>query len=88
LYYFIGVNLNREEDFFTWFLELKELGIYDGMANPYTNQFEIPAGREYYTRNADTGFESKYGIDTAFATIIDEELKEQLMTNRISEWYQ
>jgi hypothetical protein len=36
-YIILGINGDREEDIFTWMLNLKELGIYDGAANPYTN---------------------------------------------------
>lgn len=63
----LGINVAREEDLFTWFLDLKALGIYDGMARPYTNQFEIPEAKEYYTRNIDTGFKAAYGLNPAFA---------------------
>lgn len=63
----LGINVVREEDLFTWFLDLKALGIYDGMARPYTNQFEIPEAKEYYTRNIDTGFKAAYGLNPPFA---------------------
>ena len=66
-YAFLGINSSREEDFFTWFLNLNELGIYDGMYQPYENQFSIPEGVEYHARNIDTGFQSKYGMNSAFA---------------------
>ena len=58
-----GINQDREEDLVTWILQLKELNIYDGMKHPYTNQFEIPEGREYHARNIDSGFVSAYGLN-------------------------
>jgi hypothetical protein len=37
LKFFLGINMYREEDLFTWLLDTKALGIYDPIAAPYTN---------------------------------------------------
>ena len=34
---FLGINMYREEDLFTWLLDTKALGIYDPITAPYTN---------------------------------------------------
>ena len=68
---FTDVNLWREEDFFTWLLDLKELGIYDGAVSPYTNQFEIPEAREQYLRHFDTGAVYGQVRNPAFKNIAD-----------------
>ena len=73
----MGINFNREEDWITWLLDLKELGIYDGMLNPYTNEFEIPEAREMFLRHVDTGVVYGYGDNPVWASYGKEEWKDR-----------
>ena len=82
-----GINVNREEDFVTWILQLKELNIYDGMKHPYTNQFEIPEGRVYHSRNIDSGFVSAYGINPEMSDYIGTDTMQNVQSYMISQYY-
>ena len=66
-----GINAEREQDLFTWFLGVEELGIYDPMTDPIGNMFEIPEAREYFIRTKDTGFESGYGVNPSMKSYPD-----------------
>lgn len=78
-----GINANREQDIITWFLGIEELGYYDPVNDPIGNMFEIPEAREYFIRTVDTGFESTYGVNPAFAGMADR--ADQAVTD-LSDW--
>lgn len=87
LYLFLGINDQREEDIFTWFLNLKELGIYDGATEPYTNDYEIPEAYEQWVRHFDTGAVYGAKANPDFADYIDEEFKRDFQESIIEKWY-
>ena len=45
--------------------------------------FEIPEAREYFIRTVDTGFESTYGVNPAFAGMAD---RADQAVNDLSDW--
>jgi hypothetical protein len=84
---FLGINMYREEDLFTWALDTKDLGIYDPINAPYTNQFEIPEGYEQWVRHFDTGAVYSQERNKDFANIIDEEVEASVKQHIIYHYY-